>query len=138
MKRKPWEDRWCDRILVVNPYYFGLVTSEAAYYEECDRLEIPKADQGVWISNDWSNATVSHFEKPGHKPILIVAIRVDETRTGIQIAGLLVHEAVHIWQKICRHLGEDNPSSEFEAYSIQWIAQELMESYTAQVKVLKG
>ena len=138
MKRKPWEDRWCDRTLVLNPYYFGLVTSEAMYYEECDRLEIPKADQGVWISNDWSNATVSHFERAGHKPILIVAIRVDEGRTGIQIAGLLVHEAVHIWQKICRYIGEDNPSSEFEAYSIQWIAQELMESYTSQVNLLKG
>ena len=138
MKHKPWEDRWCDRTLIVNPFYVGLVTTEAMYYEECDRLEIPKADQGVWISSDSVNATVSHFEKPGHKPILIVAIREDGSHTGIQIAGLLVHEAVHVWQKVCKYLGEDNPSSEFEAYSIQWIAQELMESYTAQVKFLKG
>lgn len=47
----------------------------------------------------------------------------------LQIHGLLLHEAVHIWQEIKLKMGEDNPNSEFEAYSIQAIAQDLFEMY---------
>lgn len=49
----------------------------------------------------------------------------------IQIHGLLLHEAVHIWQEIAQLMGEENPSVEFEAYSIQAIAQDLFEMYEA-------
>ena len=49
--------------------------------------------------------------------------------SGVQIAAMLVHEAVHVWQTIRRSIGETSPSSEFEAYSIQHIAQELMSRY---------
>lgn len=46
-------------------------------------------------------------------------------RTLIEVHGLLLHEAVHIWQKIKKLMGEKKPSTEFEAYSIQRIAQDL-------------
>lgn len=47
----------------------------------------------------------------------------------IQIHSLLLHEAVHVWQKVRFLMGESSPSSEFEAYSIQRIAQDLFEMF---------
>jgi hypothetical protein len=49
------------------------------------------------------------------------------------VAGLLVHEAVHIWQEHCERIGEDSPGRETEAYSIQWISQQLFWEYVRQV-----
>lgn len=46
-----------------------------------------------------------------------------------QVYGLLVHEAVHVWQRIMEYIGESKPSDEFMAYGIQAIAQELMFAY---------
>lgn len=46
-----------------------------------------------------------------------------------QVYGLLLHEAVHIWQRVKKLMGEKDPSIEFEAYSIQRIAQDLFDMY---------
>ena len=43
--------------------------------------------------------------------------------------ALLTHEAIHIWQEIKLIMGEDCPSKEFEAYSVQRIAQDLFHLY---------
>ena len=50
-------------------------------------------------------------------------------RSIIQIHSLLLHEAVHIWQRIKQLMAESDPSKEFEAYSIQRIAQDLFAMY---------
>lgn len=71
------------------------------------------------------------FVKHRRGDTAIVAVNVAGC-TPIQIAALLCHEAVHIKQEICLLWGETNPSPEFEAYTVQTIAQELMESYCEQ------
>ena len=54
----------------------------------------------------------------------------DERKWGLnQIHGLLLHEAVHIWQELREKMGEESPSAEFEAYTVQSIAQNLFEMY---------
>ena len=50
-------------------------------------------------------------------------------RTLIEVHGLLLHEAVHIWQRIRKLMREKKPSIEFEAYSIQRIAQDLFSMF---------
>ena len=50
------------------------------------------------------------------------------------IRSTLIHEAVHVFQFACEHAGEDSPSPEFEAYSIQSIYCNLLSEYNAQVK----
>ena len=50
-------------------------------------------------------------------------------RALIEVHGLLLHEAVHIWQRVKALMGEKEPSKEFEAYSIQRIALDLFNMY---------
>lgn len=59
----------------------------------------------------------------------IVQIGDVSKRTPVETYGLLLHEAVHIWQRVKQRMGESNPSTEFEAYSIQSIAQDLFAMY---------
>jgi hypothetical protein len=78
-----------------------------------------------------SDASTMFFVNAVGRHTAIVTLRVT-TQSGIQIAALLCHEAVHIWQQAREIMGEKTPSSEFEAYSIQRIAQDLMEQYCEQ------
>ena len=59
----------------------------------------------------------------------IVQIGDTSERTSVEIHGLLLHEAVHVWQRIRQRMGEREPSIEFEAYSIQRIAQDLFSMF---------
>ena len=59
----------------------------------------------------------------------IVQIKNNESWDLIQIHGLLLHEAVHVWQELKIKMGEQSPGVEFEAYSIQRIAQDLFDMY---------
>ncbi|OCY54130.1 hypothetical protein [Acinetobacter pittii] len=59
----------------------------------------------------------------------VVQLGDTSERKVIEIYGLLLHEAVHVWQKVKKLMGENEPSSEFEAYSIQAIAQDLFKMY---------
>lgn len=61
--------------------------------------------------------------------LAVVQIGDTSERTIIEVFGLLLHESIHIWQKIRERMGERNPSSEFEAYSIQALAQDLFFMY---------
>lgn len=46
--------------------------------------------------------------------------------------GVLVHESVHVWQDFRDHIGESNPSAEFEAYTIQEIFLNILSEYSRQ------
>lgn len=126
----PWIQ---DRSLIVGPR-IALVLSEKAYHEAMQELGIPLEQRPPWISNDQSDAT-SHFLTSGGDLACVLAMRVAEGLSGIHIAGLLVHEAVHIFQDWRDSVGESKPSVEFEAYSIQSIAQRLMQSFADQTGV---
>lgn len=126
-------EHWCDREMVRCPLRYGLATTEKSYHEELRRLKVPEKDWSPFISTTHSHATTHIFDSPKHGVAIIVCIRPGPGRTGIEIAGLLVHEAVHIWQEACSNIGEREPSPEFEAYSIQAIAQGLLWQYRDQV-----
>lgn len=120
--------KWLDRDLIVGPY-LTLVLSQ----QECDKAfahcKLPKGEWGPWIKTDHADATLHWLNRHDGELVCIVAIRWREGISGIQIAAMLVHEAVHIWQKFKERIGEDQPSAEFEAYAIQSISQRLMEAY---------
>ncbi|MGZ8172592.1 MAG: hypothetical protein ACXWT0_01690 [Methylobacter sp.] len=123
--------KWLDRALVISPYYYGLCQSEKVFEKELRRLKIPKPDWPDFIIPT-ANATVHFFtHNDDNKSCAIVCLGDVTGRTANEVVGLLIHEAVHIWQAIRESIGERHPSAEFEAYSIQCIAQRLIEAYVA-------
>jgi hypothetical protein len=43
----------------------------------------------------------------------------------------IIHESVHVFQKLCEYIGEDAPSSEFQAYTIAHISITLIKEHDA-------
>jgi hypothetical protein len=122
--------KWLDRSLITGPY-LCLALDEASFHKAFNHLKRPKANRPRWILNEYSHATVHTLENADGNLAAVVCLNIGD-HTGIQIACLLVHEAVHIWQEFAKRIGESAPSEEFEAYAVQAIAQRLMVSYAEQ------
>lgn len=123
---------WLDRRVALAGPYLTLCTSEEEYLAALKHCKIKPIDD--WIKTPWADATVHHATNDKDERVTLVCIRVNDSRTPIEIAGLLVHEAVHIWQDYADRMGETNPGKEQEAYAIQAIAQELMAAYARRIK----
>ena len=126
--------KWLNRTLVSSPYCYGLCRSEKAFHRELKRMSVPRADWPAFIgngggSNSYYDATTHFFENKTSGLAAIVCIGNTRKGTTAVVHALLAHEAVHIWQEIKKHLGETNPSHEFEAYAIQQITQNLITAY---------
>jgi len=105
----------------------GLCLSEEDFYRELKRLKVHYSDYPKWIS-DSAKATV-HFLERGSDRCAIVCLKKNKNFTKEQVYGLLIHEAVHIFQQECKDRGEENPGIEIEAYAIQAISQRLIKAY---------
>jgi hypothetical protein len=77
-----------------------------------------------------SDARTTSFEKADALRILVTLHERNDNRDPVGVVGLLVHEAVHVWQGMQDHIGESQSSKEEEAYAIQLISQELMVAYS--------
>jgi hypothetical protein len=115
--------KWIDRCIIESPIYIALCTSKKDFKKEMKRLKVDNPLE--WIPDDKDGKVHHILTNPQGKKIAIVCIRKHKDR--IEMDGLLIHEAVHVWQEIKADLNEQNPSPEFEAYSIQMIAQRLIE-----------
>lgn len=129
--------RWLDRDLLVGPY-LCLCLSEAAFKATMDHMEVPEGKRPRrWVTSD---ACVHIFDSGALEKVdsmcCVVCIDGAEAkgRDPVAVAGLLVHEAVHVFQNWSESIGEHQPSSEMEAYSIQAISQRLMWSFKEQTK----
>lgn len=97
---------WCDRTLIRNPYYFALTLNEKDFQRELKRLKLPRKDWPPFLKTAQANATLHYFSHIDNKVCGIVCLGNTKGRTLIEIHGLLVHEAVHLWQAIIDHLGD--------------------------------
>lgn len=61
--------------------------------------------------------------------VILVFINDDDKQPLLSTIGLIVHEATHVFDLICEHINEDEPSMEFKAYSTQMITMELLEAW---------
>lgn len=121
---------WIDRNLIRHHDYIALCLSNKAFRRECRRLKIAECDiPPHFVRTPQAQGTAWGLRTPEGKLVSIVCIANTKGRTREEIYGLLVHEAVHLWQRYCEDVGESEPSREFEAYSIQALAQGLMQAY---------
>lgn len=126
---------WLDRRLVELPYYFRLCVTEKDFNAELKRMKIHPIP---FLATPFADATCHFLENSNGKNCVIVCIGNHNKRTLVEIYGLLIHEAVHIWQGACELIGEHSPGKETEAYAIQSIAQELIASYNEQMGIKIG
>lgn len=109
-------------------YYYGFCPNKIAWDKEMARLDLGIVDIMQYPS---SHGRTTFFSPNTHNVKdngALVTIN-EGGREPIQIAALIVHEAVHIKQAILESVGEDNVGHETEAYLVQRIAQDLMYMY---------
>lgn len=121
--------RWLDRRIACPGPYLALCLTEDQFKDACRRI---KCAPPPFVSNEWSGATAHYFEASFGLTV-VVCLKGWEGRNPVEVAGLLVHEAVHVWQEYAARIGERNPGAEQEAYAIQAISQELMADFARQV-----
>ena len=123
--------RWLDRRIAHPGPFLCLCLSEAEFHRALAHLKVPRSD---WMGSGHSHATAHSFEAPeGRGLTVIVCLQDAAGRNPIEVAGLLVHEAVHAWQRYADWIGEKEPGNEQEAYAVQAIAQELMAEFARRV-----
>jgi len=129
--------KWLDPALTRMAYRYKLCLTSEDFQAEMKRMRIKPESRPAFVLNAHSNATTHFFAIEAsdgglQHPVALVCLK-DSHADPIVVAGLLVHEAVHIWQAHARRIGSFNDhGDEEEAYAIQWIAQQLMWSYKEQ------
>lgn len=126
------KNRWLDRRIAHPGPYLTLCLYEAEYHAAMEHLRI----QGppAWIMGPQADATAHYCTRPDTAPAVVVCLRGWQGRDPVEVAGMLVHEAVHVWQEYAAGIGERNPGSEQEAYAVQAISQELMGEFARRMK----
>ena len=123
---------WLNRMVVKGPRLV-LCLNEAEYNAVIKFMVVADPDQ--WLDNG-CGACVHHFRSSDGGNTCVVCLNDVGFESSIELASVLVHESVHIWQELRAHMGEESPSREFEAYSIENISKTLMEEYAR--KSMKG
>lgn len=108
---------------------YTLCLSEAEYFKEMKRLKIK--DPNPFVPEGGSAATHT-FHNVDEGTICVVTIKVGEQKSYNECVALLVHEAVHVFQKIIAEIGEKNPGDEFQAYGVQGISLDLIEIFSTR------
>ena len=121
---------WLDRRISAPGPYLCLCLSEDEYKAALKDMGVDAVDN--WIKTPHANATAHHIAS--RKGLACIVCMSDwENRNPVEIAGLLVHEAVHAWQEWCDYYGEVTPGREQEAYGVQSVAQELMAEFARRL-----
>ena len=119
---------WCSRPTTFIPFpFFGLCRTEADLSKALKKLKI--SDPCPFKASSGANASTHTFEWNESDVVCIVTLGSTKGFNRHQIYGLLAHEAMHVWQKTREMIGEKEPSSEFEAYSMQFICTQLFKAY---------
>ena len=124
--------KWCDRTMI-QCGHVALCLSEESFRKHVKKRMPANKEHPIWL-RDKAGACVHEFVDENHQAIYIVCMRYEPKQCPVTVCGMLVHEAVHVWQKHARHIGEHDPSIEFEAYSIEAIFTHLLNAYSELTK----
>ena len=127
------KSKWIDKALIISPVCYTVCTNENEFYRLLKNLKMPISEQPEFFLSGYG--AVTHSFKTENDAIAIVCLEIDNNVSNAQLSAMLAHEAVHIFQYILECMGEKNPSTEFEAYSIQMITQKLIIEYERQKNI---
>jgi hypothetical protein len=100
------------------PIRIGFTTSVLAAKKEIKRLGIdgmPDADEAEGVTH------IAYGE--GISPVVIVRVSPADGTEEASAVGLIAHESSHAMDAILEVMDEQDASSEFKAYTIQWLVQ---------------
>ena len=124
---------WLNRSLYTTPVNYCLLTTEAQYLREMKKLGVTNPDP--WLGG--AVACTHHLSNRHGDLCALVCYPVKLKIPPHHVAGVLAHEAMHIWRVMREHIGETSPSSEFEAYAIQHIVGNLHWAYNAAARAMQ-
>lgn len=134
MRKKKFEPQtWLDRRLLTGGY-LAFVTSQEEFEQALKDMEC--VDYGDrFVPNGWPACTHS-FDDVNGSVACIVGLDMEKAakEDPIDVAALLVHEAVHVWQHNESKAGKLGCfGTEGEAYAIQNISTQLMSEYARRL-----
>lgn len=120
--------QWLDRTLLIGPR-MAFVASPAQFKAAKRRAGVECDDP--WLEPGW-HACTHTFRSSGGQLLCIVAVDLETAQQmdPIDVAALLAHEAVHVWQHTADFIGGEL-GREMPAYAIQNISAQLMRAYVA-------
>jgi len=128
------EINWLDRSMFQGAY-LALVTSQEEFEQALADIKMSEYTD-AFVPNGWPACTHS-FENVNGSIACIVALDLKRCaeEEPIDVAALLVHEAVHVWQQTESKAGKLGCfGDEGEAYAIQNISTRLMHAYVEKTK----
>jgi hypothetical protein len=117
---------WLNRNTAFPFPYYTLCRDPKQFAKFLKQFKLPAQN---FLLDANSDASSHFYEKPGSPSMIVVCLGNTKGRSKVEVFGVLVHEAMHIWQDVKQHIHEHNPSKEFEAYTVQFIAQNLMQAF---------
>lgn len=129
---RPGRPHWLDRGTVRTPYMTLCLSAEDFGYAT---RHIGLTNPGEWIDERKHMACTHTFTLEDGKVVCIVCLgpRFDEL-DSIEQAATIVHEAVHVVQRLFDWIGEERPGREFEAYAIERVTEALMREYVRRMQ----
>lgn len=112
---------WCNSWKF--PFRYGFVPDVAAWNREMKRLKVSPHNE-PYPDTAAGTATFNHRIEGR-----FALVTVTHTGAPQTVSELLVHEAMHVFRAMMESLGEDRPSPEFEAYTVQTITSQLFDAY---------
>lgn len=123
--------RWLARDTVRAPC-LTLCMSEAEFLAAAKHCKVRNPEG--WMDEDRHMAT-THTWNRGGLLMCVVCLHPDAAGADpIQVACTLVHEAVHVVQRLCDSIGEDEPGREFQAYAIERVSEQLMREFARRLE----
>lgn len=124
---------WLNRGLLLGGYV-ALVTSQDEFVKALADIKITEYED-TFVPNGWPACTHSFANVDGSIACIVgLDLAHCAEQDPIDVAALLVHEAVHVWQQNESAAGKLGCfGTEGEAYAIQNISTQLMTEYARRI-----
>lgn len=130
MSKKKKKPQWLGRGIAMPAPYLTLCLNKKEFNKVISKLTKQEVLFPV------TGALCTTVTRPGTTDVcaVISVSKQAQQQPFVEVHGLLVHEAVHVWQAYAESISEDAPAIEQEAYAIQCISQELFAEYARRTQ----